>query len=56
VLVVGCLYNQTERDMALSLNIASESRPVTERVVFAGLCHCMSARRHGVLEHTYDRR
>jgi hypothetical protein len=41
--------------MPLFLNIASESRPVTEKVVFVGLCHCMSARGRGVLEHTYDR-
>jgi hypothetical protein len=42
--------------MALFLNITLESRPVTERLVFAGLCHCVSAGGHGVMEHTYDRR
>ena len=42
--------------MVFFVNIALSLDPVTERVVFAGLCHCVSAGGHGVLEHTYDRR
>ena len=47
---------ETERDMALFLNIALESCPVTERVMFGGLRGRVSVRGHGVLEHTYNRR
>ena len=42
--------------MALFLNIALESCPVTERVMFGGLRGRVSVRGHGVLEHTYNRR
>ncbi len=47
---------ETKRDMVLFLNMALESLPVTERVVFAGLRRRVSIRGHGVLEHTDNRR